>query len=84
MMFIGMGNVTGSIYRIAVHGIPDRILGVSRSQMRSMMLDGDLGPFWRMLDEKAPADFDQIIERIFKTGIAIEMPETGEGTWRKN
>jgi hypothetical protein len=66
MTLIGLGNIGGSVYSFVVKGPPPGLgLGVSRAEMRNIMLNGDLAPFWRMVDKRAPTDMDYIIERIF-------------------
>lgn len=77
MMFLGLGNVAGSTYSVAVHGFPDPVLGVTRTQMRTIMINGDLGTFWTMMDEKAPEDFDRIIDRIFENRERYRDAEDG-------
>lgn len=66
MILIGLGNIGGSIYSLAVNGPPPGPgLGVSRAEMRDIMLNGDLAPFWQVVNERAPKDMDYIIERMF-------------------
>lgn len=66
MILIGLGNIGGSAYSLAVNGPPPGPgLGVSRAELREIMLNGDLAPFWRVVDERAPTDMDYIIERLF-------------------
>lgn len=66
MTLIGLGNIGGSIYNLAVDGPPPGPgLGVSRAEMRDIMLNGDLAPFWRVVDARASTDMDYIIERMF-------------------
>lgn len=66
MILIGLGNIGGSIYSLAVNGSPPGSgLGVSRAEMRNIMLSGDMAPFWQVVSERAPQDMDYIINRIF-------------------
>lgn len=67
MLVIGFGNLAGSGYSIFTKSQPDNNveLGVSRSEMRQIMLNGDMAQFWRMIDDKVPTDLDYIISRIF-------------------
>jgi hypothetical protein len=39
--------------------------GITQAEMRDTMLNGDLAPFWRVVDERTPTDMDYIIERLF-------------------
>jgi hypothetical protein len=66
MILIGIGNLAGSAYSLAVYGPPsEQGLGVSRAEMRQIMLDGEMAPFWRVVDEKVPDDMTEIIEGLF-------------------
>lgn len=66
MILIGLGNIGGSIYSLAVNGPPPGPgLGVSRAEMRDIMLNGDMAPFWQLVNERVPQDMDYIIERMF-------------------
>lgn len=66
MTLIGIGNLTGNAYSFAVNGPPPGPgLGASRAEMRQIMLDGEMAPFWAMVDEKAPEDLYWIIESLF-------------------
>lgn len=65
MILIGLGNLAGSAYSVAVHGQPSPGLGVNRAEMREIMLNGEMAPFWQLVDQEAPSDLDYIIERIF-------------------
>jgi hypothetical protein len=65
MIFIGLGNLAGSAYSVALHGQPSPGLGVNRAEMRETMLNGEMAPFWQLLYQEAPSDLDYIIERIF-------------------
>ena len=60
MSFLGLGNVVGSTYNIAVHGPPSPGLGVNPAQMREIMLNGDMASFWQLIDQKSPADLTYI------------------------
>ena len=67
MILIGLGNILGSSWSLAVNGRPPGPgLGVSHAEMREFMLNGDMGSFWRLVDERAPADMTYIIERLFE------------------
>ncbi|MDO5758883.1 MAG: hypothetical protein Q4P24_15670, partial [Rhodobacterales bacterium] len=78
MTLIGIGNIGGSIYSLAVDGpSPGLGLGVSRAEMRDIMLKGHLAPYWRVVDERAPSDMDYIIERIFAQEDDIRSVEQG-------
>lgn len=78
MTLIGLGTIGGSIYSLAVYGPPPGPgLGVSRAEMRNIMLNGDLGPFWRVVDERAPTDMDYIIERMFSQEADIRSVDQG-------
>lgn len=66
IILIGLGNIGGSFYSLAVNGPPPGPgLGVSRAEMREIMLNGDMGPFWQLVNKRAPQDMDFIIERMF-------------------
>jgi hypothetical protein len=65
MILTGLGNLAGSAYSFAVHGQPSPGLGVNQTEMREIMLNGEMAPFWQLVDQKAPSDLDYIIERIF-------------------
>jgi hypothetical protein len=65
MILLGLGNLTGSAYSVAVHGQPSPGLGVSRAEMREIMLNGEMAPFWQLLNQDAPTDLNYIIDRIF-------------------
>ncbi len=65
MILLGLGNLAGSAYGVAVHGKPSFSLGVDRAEMREIMLSGEMAPFWQLVDQKASADIDYIIDRIF-------------------
>jgi len=78
MTLIGLGNIGGSIYSLAVNGPPPGLgLGVSRAEMRDIMLNGNLATFWRVVDERAPADMDYIIERMFAQEGDMRSAEQG-------
>ncbi len=75
---IGLGNIGGSIYSLSVDGPPSGPgLGVSRAEMRDIMLNGDLAPFWRVVDGRAPADLDYIIEQMFAQEGEIRSVDQG-------
>jgi hypothetical protein len=65
MSLLGLGNLAGSAYSSAVRVQPTSGLGVDRAEMREMMLTGEMAPFWQLIDQKAPAHLDYIIDRIF-------------------
>lgn len=66
MILIGLGNIGGSVYSLAVNGPPPGPgLGASRAELRDIMLNGDMAPFWQVVNERAPQDMDYIIERLF-------------------
>lgn len=66
MILIGLGNIGGSIYSLAVNGPPPGPgLGASRAELRTIMLNGDMAPFWQVVNERAPHELDYIIERMF-------------------
>jgi hypothetical protein len=65
MILTGLGNLVGSAYSIALHGQPSPGLGIDRAEMRENMLNGEMAPFWLLMDKEAPSDLDYIIERIF-------------------
>lgn len=76
MILIGLGNIGGSVYGLAVHGLPPGPgWGTTRAEFRDIMLNGDLAPFWRVVDERAPADLDHIIERLFAQEDDIRSEE---------
>lgn len=78
MILIGVGNIGGSVYSLAVNGPPPGPgLGVSRAEMRDIMLNGNLAPFWRVVDERAPQDMDYIIERMFSQEGDMRNVEQG-------
>lgn len=79
MILIGLGNIGGSVYSLAVNGPqPGPGLGVSRTEMRETMLNGDLAPFWRLVNERAPQDMDNIIERMFAREDEMRNVEQGQ------
>lgn len=79
MILIGLGNIGGSVYSLAVNAPPPGSgLGVSRAEMREIMLNGDLAPFWRMVNERAPQDMDHIIERMFAQEVDIRNVQQGQ------
>ena len=65
MILLGLGNLAGSAYSVAVHGQPSPGLGVSRAEMREIMLNGEMALFWQLIDQDAPTDLNYIIDRIF-------------------
>lgn len=62
---IGLGNFVGSAYVAATEGVRGSGLGVSRAEMRNIMLNGDMAPFWRVVDKQAPKEMDYVIDRLF-------------------
>ena len=78
MILIGLGNIGGSIYNVAVNGPPPGSgLGVTRAEMRDIMLNGDMAPFWQVVNERAPQDMDYIIERMFAQEGEMHNVEQG-------
>lgn len=72
LTFIGLGNITVNAYNAAAHDVRPWTVGSvqSREQVRQSMLNGELAPFWRMLNEQAPADLARIIDGFFVAGKA--------------
>ncbi len=78
MIFIGLGNIGGNAYSLVVYGPwPGPGLGVSRVEFRNIMLNGDMAPFWQVVNERAPQDLDFIIERMFAKEGEIQDVEQG-------
>lgn len=44
---------------------PNPSLGISREEMREVMLDGELASYWRVVDQKAPQDLTDVINRFY-------------------
>lgn len=66
MILIGVGNLAGSTYSVVVkRSNPDLLLGNTRTEIRQNMLNGEMAPFWRMMDDKAPEDLELIIDGLF-------------------
>jgi hypothetical protein len=66
MVMIGIGNIGGSIYSVAVNGpAPGPGWGVSQAEMREIMLNGDMAPFWRVVNDRAAAEMDYVIDSMF-------------------
>lgn len=65
IILLGLGNLAGSAYSVAVHGQPSPRLGINRAEMREVMLNGEMASFWQLLDQNAPEDLNYIIDRIF-------------------
>lgn len=78
MILIGFGNIAGNLYSLAVNGPPPGTgLGVSRAEMREIMLNGNMAQFWRVVDDRVPADLTYVIDRMFARENEIRNPEQG-------
>jgi hypothetical protein len=65
-LVLGLGNLAGSAYVVATEGFPALGITVDQAELRHNMLNGDMGPVWQVVDEKAPNDFDMIVNEIVK------------------
>jgi len=73
MILVGIGNIGGNIYNLAVNGpLPAVSAGLTRAEVRENMLTGDLASFWTLVDERAPADLDYIVERLVTNPELLE------------
>ncbi len=84
MILIGLGSIGGGVYSLAVNGPPPGPgWGATRAEFRSAMLTGDLAPFWRVVDERAPNDIDYIIERLFAQEGELQSVEQARQMFRQ-
>src|SRR6056297_2730499 len=49
--------------------------GVSRSEMREVLLNSDMAQFWQLLEQRAPGDIDLIIEGLFSRENEVQTLE---------
>ncbi len=61
IILIGLGNIAVHIYALTAG--PES--NASKAKTRAFMLNGDMGDFWQMIDQRAPGEMDLIIDRIY-------------------
>ncbi|WP_170426899.1 hypothetical protein [Ruegeria arenilitoris] len=76
VILIGMMNLASNAYSQVVGSHSSATgLGITHSQIRANMLNGDMAQFWRIVDEKAPDEIEYIIDRLIAQEDEIKTRE---------